>query len=248
MATKPHTPAGRYPRGEETKQRVIDAAIDIFGRQGFAGTSTRDIAAAAAVNTPAIQYYFGGKMGLYNASVDQLTGKVWHRIGPAVQACQSGVQAGAGLDRTIALLNEVQTSLIDAFFSNSEGGAIRRLLAWEDAENGEKTSEDFIKARIGLPVFRTFHMAIESVVAAPIEPIRVEMHALSLMGISMVFHFHQIRVMDMLDWPALDDGLLNALKSVAQTQLAYAMIGLSWSDERTGFAPAIAEYRRRGAP
>jgi AcrR family transcriptional regulator len=232
MATKARTAAGRYPRGEETKRRVIDAAVDIFGRQGFAGTSTRDIASAAAVNTPAIQYYFGGKMGLYNACVDHLTGKVWLRISPAVQVCQSTVAAGAPLHRIISVLSEVQSQLIDAFFSDDEGASIRRLLAWEDAENDEKTSEDLMKTRIGLPIFQTFRMAVERVAATSMQPIEVEMHALSLMGVSMIFHFNQSRVMDMLDWPTLDDGLLLSLKAVAKKQLAYAMIGLSRPDER----------------
>ncbi|NIJ09275.1 AcrR family transcriptional regulator [Sphingomonas vulcanisoli] len=210
---------------------MIDAAVDIFGRQGFEGTSTRDIAAAAAVNTPAIQYYFGNKMGLYSACLDQLTGKVWRRIGPAVQACQSGLQAGATLEEIIFLLNDVQSCLIDAFFSDDEGAAIRRLLAWEDVEHDEMASVDFMKARIGLPIFQTFYMAVERVAATPMKPIEMEMHALSLMGISMIFHFNQSRVMDMLSWSTLDDGLLLSLKAVAQKQLAYAIVGLSRPDE-----------------
>ena len=60
-------PAGGYARGDETRQRIIDAAIRLFGEHGFAGASTRDIAAAAGVNPPALQYYFESKEGVYNA-------------------------------------------------------------------------------------------------------------------------------------------------------------------------------------
>jgi AcrR family transcriptional regulator len=227
MTMKARVTPGRYPRGEETKQRIISAAIEIFGRQGFAGTSTRDIAAAAAVNTPAIQYYFGGKLGLYEACIDQLTSMVSHRITPAARICQASVDAGAPLDEIIASLGEVQNCLIDAFFGNREGDAIRKLLAWEDAENGEKNSEHFMKHRIGLPVFETFQKVVEHVVATPMQKIEIEMHALSLMGISMIFHFKQSRVMDMLNWSPLDDALLSALKAVANKQLSYALVGLA---------------------
>lgn len=217
----------RYPRGEETKQRVIDAAIVIFGHQGFAGTSTRDIAAAADVNTPAIQYYFGGKLGLYKTSIDQLTNMVSRRIAPAVGACQATIAAGASLDQVVVALSEVQNCLIDSFFTGPEGDAIRRLLAWEDAENGENTSEHYMKDRIGLPIFETFRKAVEHIVKTPLQRTEMEMHALSMMGVSMIFHFNQSRVLDMLNWSMLDADLLATLKIVAHKQLSYALFGLA---------------------
>ena len=227
MATKSRDAPGRYPRGEETKQRIIDVAIAIFGDQGFAGTSTRDIAAAAKVNTPAIHYYFGGKLGLYDTCIDQLTSMVSRRIAPAIGTCQTSVDAGATLDEIVESLGEVQNCLIDSFFSNREGEAIRKLLAWEDAEDGQNPSEHFMKDRIGLPIFQTFQKVVRHVVAVPMPPIEIEMHALSLMGVSMIFHLNQSRVMDMLQWSTLDDTLLDTLKAVARKQLGYALRGLA---------------------
>lgn len=235
ISIKARTATGRYPRGEETKQRIIDSAIEIFGRQGFAGTSTRDIAAAAKVNTPAIQYYFCGKLGLYNACIDHLTKRVWHRIAPAVGACQEQVEHGAPLDMLLASLGEVQDSLIDSFFSDHEGAAIRRLLAWEDAENDANSSEKYLKIRIGLPIFETFQKVVERIAPKPMRQIETEMHALSLMGLSMIFHFNQSRVMHMLNWSTLEGDLLKTLKAVAHKQLAFALAGLARPDD----APAV---------
>ena len=226
MSIISRTLPGRYPRGEETKQRIIAAAIEIFGRHGYAGTSTRDIATAAAVNTPALQYYFDGKLGLYKACVEQLTGLVSERIAPAVQQCQAVVDGGGTLDAIVAALGDVQCCLIDSFFADYEGSAIRRLLAWEDAENDGGASDSFMKDRVGLPIFATFQTAIERVAATPMTRTEVEMHALAMMGISIIFHFNQCRAIDMLDW-TLDDTLVATLKDVAKRQLRYAMIGLS---------------------
>ncbi len=58
---------GGYARGDETRQRIVEAAMNLFGEYGFDGASTRDIAAAAGVNAPALQYYFGNKQGVYLA-------------------------------------------------------------------------------------------------------------------------------------------------------------------------------------
>ena len=54
-------PAAGYARGEETRLRIIRAAVELFGNQGFDRASTRDIAARAGVNAPVLQYYFEGQ-------------------------------------------------------------------------------------------------------------------------------------------------------------------------------------------
>lgn len=226
ISAKPRTATGRYPRGEETKQRIIAVAIDMFGRQGFAGTSTRDIAAAAAVNTPAIQYYFDGKLGLYNACIDQLSGNVSQQIEPALVACRAAVAANASLDDVIACLGKVQDRLLESFFVDEEGAAIRRILAWEDAADEAPMSEELMRDRLGMPLVETFRQAIARVAGDRLRPVEIDMHALALMGLSMFFHFNQCRIMDMLDW-TVDDDFLTTLKGVAHTQLRYALLGLA---------------------
>lgn len=49
----------------DARTRLRDAALQRFGRQGIAGTSTREIVADAGLRNPsAITYYFGSKAGL----------------------------------------------------------------------------------------------------------------------------------------------------------------------------------------
>ncbi len=49
------------------KQSIIEAAIELFTTKGFKGTTIRDIAARARVNSANISYYFQGKQGLLEA-------------------------------------------------------------------------------------------------------------------------------------------------------------------------------------
>jgi AcrR family transcriptional regulator len=59
----------RSPRsdGEASRERLLRAGLNLFARQGFAKTSTRELAEAAGVNVASISYYFGDKAGLYRA-------------------------------------------------------------------------------------------------------------------------------------------------------------------------------------
>jgi AcrR family transcriptional regulator len=67
-----HSPAPDTPRapradGEASRERLLWAGLQLFANQGFAKTSTRELAEAASVNVAAISYYFGDKAGLYRA-------------------------------------------------------------------------------------------------------------------------------------------------------------------------------------
>lgn len=67
----PEGPAERLARlprpAEDTRERLLMAGLRLFAQQGFAKTSTRELADAAAVNIAAISYHFGDKAGLYRA-------------------------------------------------------------------------------------------------------------------------------------------------------------------------------------
>ncbi|GGB93430.1 CerR family C-terminal domain-containing protein [Pseudoduganella buxea] len=55
--------------GEQSREKLLLAAMKLFAEQGFARTSTREIALAAGANVSAISYYFGDKAGLYKAAL-----------------------------------------------------------------------------------------------------------------------------------------------------------------------------------
>ncbi|MDZ5077386.1 TetR family transcriptional regulator [Nesterenkonia sp. HG001] len=48
-------------------ERILDAAIDLFGQQGFESTSLKQIAVRAEVSAPLVIHHFGSKEGLRTA-------------------------------------------------------------------------------------------------------------------------------------------------------------------------------------
>ncbi len=53
--------------GEASRARLLQSGLRLFAQQGFAKTSTRELAEHAGVNVASISYYFGDKAGLYRA-------------------------------------------------------------------------------------------------------------------------------------------------------------------------------------
>ena len=63
-------PAGR--EGEEVRADLLRAAREHFLKRDFKAVSLREIASSAGVNGAMVNYYFGGKKGLYLAMVDEV--------------------------------------------------------------------------------------------------------------------------------------------------------------------------------
>nr|WP_297529926.1 CerR family C-terminal domain-containing protein [uncultured Roseateles sp.] len=80
-----HRADAAYARGEETRRRIIDVALRLFGERGFEGASTREIAKAAGVNAPALQYYFDNKEGVYRACAQYIADSSAAHFGPVVE-------------------------------------------------------------------------------------------------------------------------------------------------------------------
>jgi len=101
------------PHPEEARTRLLQVALRLFAAQGYAKTSTREIAEGASVNVAAISYYFGDKAGLYRAA---FFGPLAGPGEPPVPLCQPG-----------APLAEVLRSFFEPFVAPLRAGDSARL-------------------------------------------------------------------------------------------------------------------------
>lgn len=84
-----------HGRGEDTRLRILQTALELFAADGYEGASTRTLAKRAGVNLPAIQYYFGSKEGLYHAVIEQIAERMEARIGPVTAEIRAALASGA---------------------------------------------------------------------------------------------------------------------------------------------------------
>lgn len=64
-------PPASMTKGERTRQALLDAAIERFGRDGYRGTSVAEIARDARLSGTAAYVYFPNKESLFLAAVDE---------------------------------------------------------------------------------------------------------------------------------------------------------------------------------
>ncbi len=124
-----------------TKERILDAAEQLFARHGFAGASLRQVTSSAGVNLAAVNYHFGSKDKLheevFRRRLDILNG----RRNEALDALADA-----------ASLEDVLTAFIHPALELSreaEGGdAFVRMLARAYAEHDQKL-RDFLSENYG---------------------------------------------------------------------------------------------------
>jgi len=78
MNTASH-PRTQSERADQTRSRILDAAVREFSENGLAGARTEQIAEIAGVNKALIYYYFKSKEALYQAALESVVQRVLDR-------------------------------------------------------------------------------------------------------------------------------------------------------------------------
>lgn len=85
MLSEPEGPVRRLGRppnadGAQTRARLLDAALELFSKQGYAATSVRQIADVVGVRDSAIYAHFDGKQQIYDSLVNEHGPELLRRI------------------------------------------------------------------------------------------------------------------------------------------------------------------------
>src|SRR6202167_5685101 len=106
---------GGYQKGEETKERILNAALEEFGESSFLAATTRRIAEAACVSLPTLQYYFGSKEGLYLACAEAIVERYRRNTtvaSEAAEALREGCAAETARDHLKAVIGALAGFLV----------------------------------------------------------------------------------------------------------------------------------------
>ena len=205
-----HYRRARRDRGAETRQRLIEAALDVFGRQGFEGASTRQIAKEADANLAAIVYHFGSKEALHVAVAEYIVGRAGALIGPRL--------AVAATPEALATPEAARTALIalleayaDVLLGEAEAERWARFIVREQMQ--PSPAFEVIFGMMG----RAHAIATTLVAVAlgrdPAEE-AVRLRTFTLMGQVLVFRLANTMVTRTMDWPAIGETQRATIKAV----------------------------------
>ncbi|HLA25078.1 MAG TPA: TetR/AcrR family transcriptional regulator [bacterium] len=74
-----------------TKDRILDAAVDVFARKGYHGAGVEDIVAASGTSKGAFYHYFASKQAIFLTLMDNLAEVVEQGVEAAISAEQGAM-------------------------------------------------------------------------------------------------------------------------------------------------------------
>ncbi|TGQ86302.1 DUF1956 domain-containing protein [Mesorhizobium sp. M8A.F.Ca.ET.208.01.1.1] len=195
---------------ELTRAALVRAALKLFGRQGFDGTSTREIAAEAGANIGSIAYHFGGKEGLRAAAADFIVETIQAVAGQALneQAATAGDPEAARAQLFAAL-----ERMVGFVVASPQAGEIVQFVLRELSH--PTAALDRIYDGVFEPAHRRLCLLWEQATGEPAESERTRLTVFTLIGQVIYFRIGREAVMRRMGWQ--DIGAAEAAKVVAAT-------------------------------
>jgi len=216
-APRRHPVEGGYARGEETRERIIEAAFTVFAEEGYAGASTRRIAAEAGVNPPALQYYFDSKEGLHRACGQAAIDRVMRDLGPAIDQARIALDAGSRAAVVEATCGLVE-AIADLAMRDRETDGWRRFMGMVQTDRvGPAFS--MMEAEFATPL-RTLstEMVGQSLDLTPGDA-AAPLHTLLIFSVGPVLHMRRDSILDAMGWTDFDGERATLVKSILRQQV-----------------------------
>ena len=146
------------------RARLLDAAAEIFGTYNLEGATTRQLAERADVNQAAIPYYFGGKEGLYLATIEHFFSVHAPKIGSVVAEIESRLTA-KNIDRgeALDLLKRLLGTMLEVLLRQQTNRSFGRIIIREQMQPTK--AFDLIYER----VIRHVHQTVSALLAILLE-------------------------------------------------------------------------------
>lgn len=171
MATRPVHPDRRTQaeRREETRERLLRAAIGCLREEGYAGLTTREVARRAGVSQGAQAYHFPSRADMVAGVVEWL-GERWVGQFETLAASLGQPNEATGVAPMLDMLWEMSSGpdsgmLIEIWVASAQDAELRRRLAAVEEEAFE-AGVQIIRGLLGDDVPEDFERRLRIVVAS----------------------------------------------------------------------------------
>ncbi|MDO9237513.1 MAG: CerR family C-terminal domain-containing protein [Aquabacterium sp.] len=188
-------------RGAVARERMLKAALDLFGRHGFEATTTRMIAQAASVNLGAIAYYFGSKDALHAQAGGYLASFIENEQRAPLHAFRTHVAQTNYVPELIDLAANFLLAQARLLFADKVPASWIQFYLRSQAEHG--VAFDRIFARAVEPVQVCMTEVVARIMALPVDDFRARAFAFVVVHQFVCLRLAESVLMRRLNWSAI---------------------------------------------
>jgi AcrR family transcriptional regulator len=224
MATTARPGAQDSLRGERTRQRLIEAGVEIFGRYNFEATTTRMLADRAGVNLAAIPYHFSSKEGLYHAVVRHIVEQATAAYRPAVaQISERLERSDCSGSECFAMLAKVLNTMISTILGTPEAKSWAGIILREQME--PTAAFDIIYEDLMLPVMRCCLALVARILHREPDDPETMLKVIAIVGQVLIFRTSREAVIRSLNWEGYSRREIEMVQTLTERN-ARAILGL----------------------
>jgi AcrR family transcriptional regulator len=232
MATTTGPRAQDSLRGERTRQRLIEAGVEIFGRYNFEATTTRMLADRAEVNLAAIPYHFRSKEGLYHAVVRHIVEQASSAYRPAVAEISERLEkSDCSGPECFAMLSKVLHTMISTILGTPEAKSWAGIILREQME--PTAAFDMIYEDLMLPVIRCCLALVARILHRGPDDSETMLKVIAIVGQVLVFRMSREAVIRSLHWEGYSQREIEMVQNLTEMHVR-AILGVSESCESNG--------------
>lgn len=212
--SEPDPPAPRpdssAARGDQTREALVLAGLELFGERGYHAASSRALAEKAGVNQALIGYHFGGKRGLYLAVFEHILEGFTHGVGPRFTELEARLDAGAADPE--ALLDAL-LAIVDRFvdlFAAPESKAWAMLVVREQQDPSE--AFDLVWKRMMGRSLELLTRLVATLRGRETDAVEVRMLVLAIVSQVLFFRVARTTAVRVLRWEAIGPDELAEIK------------------------------------
>lgn len=202
----------------DARQKLIDAALLVFGENGFSGASTRAIAAQAGVNIAAIPYYFSGKEGLYLAVADHIADQIASRMGAGlVLAERLGDEPSTSDEQRRETMLQLADSFVLMMVGSEEAALWARFIVREQFD--PTAAFEILYERIMGPSYVAIGKLLGPLLGLPADSEEMKLRVFSLIGQALIFRVARSAVLRRLGWDNYTAGRLDQIRAALRSNI-----------------------------
>jgi AcrR family transcriptional regulator len=202
-------------RGEEARQRLIAAGLEVFGRYGYEAASTRQIAERAGVNLSAITYHYGNKAGLYNAVVATIAERMSRPLVPLLAEVNTALEASSLTPEEAARwLEEVLDALAKRILDISQGEATLIVPIWIREQVDPTPAFDTLYETVMSRMLRPCTALMAHILNRSEVDQECRVRVFALVGQVVVFRLVRVAVLRTTGWTEYDEDNIAYLRGI----------------------------------
>ena len=138
-------------RGSNTKERILDAALELFASQGYEQVTMEDIAGAVDIKAPSLYKHFAGKQEIYDSLVEK-SEQVFYNMSASMGISSDTDQTSQSMtELDLEAIKGIGLALFDFLLHDTYTVQFRRMLSMRQYSSS-KIAEYYLRFYIVQPV------------------------------------------------------------------------------------------------